>query len=121
MDCIILEGMIFYGYHGLKAEEKSLGQRFIVDLKVELDLSVAGNSDQISDTAHYGNMYRVVKRIVEGKSKNLIEAVAEDVATTILKDFNVSSVSIKISKPDVPIKDSILKGASVELHRPKKP
>ena len=121
MDCIILERMIFYGYHGLKAEEKSLGQRFIVDLKVELDLSTAGASHQISDTAHYGNMYRVVKRIMEGPSKNLIEALAEDVATTILKDFDISSVSIKISKPDVPIKDSILKGASVELHRPKKP
>ncbi|MBI4312116.1 MAG: dihydroneopterin aldolase, partial [Chloroflexi bacterium] len=45
LDSILLEGMAFYGYHGVNPEERALGQRFVVDLQVYLDLSRAGASD----------------------------------------------------------------------------
>ena len=45
-DRIVLEGMQFYGFHGVNAEEKSLGQPYVVDLAVEMDLSIPGKSDR---------------------------------------------------------------------------
>ena len=48
-DRIILEGMQFYGFHGVNAEERSLGQSYVVDLAVEMDLGVPGKSDHLED------------------------------------------------------------------------
>ena len=44
-DRIILKGMQFYGFHGVNPEERTLGQTYVVDLEVELDLRPAGRSD----------------------------------------------------------------------------
>ena len=38
MDTILLKGMIFYGYHGADKEENVLGQRFVIDVKMSLNL-----------------------------------------------------------------------------------
>lgn len=54
MDKIILNGCRFYGYHGAFAEEQTLGQIFVVDLELEVDLTRASQSDNLADTVHYG-------------------------------------------------------------------
>ena len=72
-DRIRLEGMIFYGMHGVDPAEKALGQRFVVDLEVERDLR-KGRSDDVNDTLNYAMLYRIARSVLEGPSKNLIEA-----------------------------------------------
>ena len=54
MDKIILNGCRFYGYHGAFAEEQTLGQIFVVDLELAVDLTKASQSDNLDDTVHYG-------------------------------------------------------------------
>ena len=56
MDKITLKNMAFYGYHGMRPEEKSLGQRFYVDISLFLNLSEAGQSDNIHDTVNYAGI-----------------------------------------------------------------
>jgi dihydroneopterin aldolase len=116
-DVIFLEGMVFYGYHGVNPEEKTLGQRFEVDLEVEAELGRAGKSDDLSHTVNYSALYRVTKETLEGTSRNLLEAVAEDLAARILAGFPVSAVRVRLRKPGVPIKGSILGAAGVEIWR----
>ena len=79
-DRIILKGMQFYGYHGVNTEEKALGQSYVVDLTAELDLSRPGATDHLTDTVSYTHLYRQVKQVVEGDSRNLLEAVAHNIA-----------------------------------------
>ena len=62
-------------------------------------------------------MYRVVKEIVEGPSRKLLESVAESIAEAILDGFDVEAVTVTIKKPEVPIKGSILSHAAVEIRR----
>ena len=50
MDKIILNGCRFYGYHGAFAEEQTLGQIFVVDLELAVDLTKASQSDNLDDT-----------------------------------------------------------------------
>ncbi|URE10110.1 dihydroneopterin aldolase, partial [Musa troglodytarum] len=57
-DKLILRGLQFHGFHGVKPEEKKLGQKFVVDVDAWLDLSNAGKSDDISDTVSYTDIYR---------------------------------------------------------------
>ncbi len=116
-DRIILEGMTFYAYHGATPQEKELGQRFVVDLEVELDLSKPGRSDAIADTVNYSRLYEAVQSVVEGERYNLLEAVAEAIAQRVLARFPVASARVRVEKVSPPIKGAMLKGAAVEVWR----
>ena len=50
MDRINLRNMAFYGYHGNLPSENEIGQRFFVDISLALDLSKAGQSDQLEES-----------------------------------------------------------------------
>jgi dihydroneopterin aldolase len=112
--------MEFYGYHGVFEEEKKLGQRFRVDLTVELDLKNAGESDALEHTVNYADIYNCCKKIVEGKPYKLIEAVAEQIAKEIIEGFGiVHFCTVKIIKPDPPIPGHY-KEVAVEIKRGRK-
>jgi len=112
-----MEGMQFYGFHGVNAEERSLGQSYVVDLAVEKDLGVPGRSDRLEDTVSYTHLYRSVQKVLEGESKNLLEATAEAVAGRILEEFPVDAVQVRVKKPRPPIKGSFVDNAVVEIYR----
>lgn len=117
MDKIHVNQMEFYGYHGVFPEETKLGQRFVVDLTVELDLSKAGKSDNLEESINYADLYQVCKEIVEGKPFKLVEAVAEKIASTILGRFSlVEACHVKVIKPDPPIPGHY-KSVAVEITR----
>ena len=116
-DRIVLEGMQCYGFHGGNAEEKSLGQPYVVDLAVEMDLSIPGKSERLEDTGSYTHLYRSVRKVIEGESKNLLEAAAENVAIRILDEFPVKAVQVRVKKPRPPIKGSFVENAVVEIYR----
>ena len=112
--------MEFYGFHGLLPEEKKIGQRFNVDLELFLNLQVAGETDDMNDSIHYGHVYELVKEIVEGQSVNLIETVAETIATQLFFKFTLlSACTVKVIKPDPPIPGHY-KSVAVEIFREKK-
>jgi dihydroneopterin aldolase len=117
-DCIHLEGMAFYGYHGVDPAEKALGQRFIVDVTVERDLRKPGRSDVVADTVSYAALFKLTRSVVEGPSCDLIEAVAERVAEAISHAYpEVEGVRVRVRKPGAPVKGSIFEWASVEIYR----
>lgn len=104
MDKIYVNQMEFYGYHGVFPEETKLGQRFIVDVIVETDLSKAGHSDQLEDSINYGEIFEVVKEIVEGKPFKLLEAIAERITEELLsRFFAIKTCTVKVIKPNPPI------------------
>lgn len=119
MDKIYLHKLAFYGYHGLFAEENKLGQRYFVDLVLEMDLRKAGESDQIEDSIDYGHVFEITKEIVEGKAYRLVEAVAEKVADSLLNTFDqLTACRVKVDKPDPPIPGHY-QAVAVEIYREK--
>ena len=119
-DRILLKGMIFYGYHGVGPAEQELGQRFVVDIAAQRDLRAAGLSDDPCDTVNYSRMYRIIKEVMEGPSRKLLESLAETIAQKILESFDVDTIMVKVRKPEVPMKGSILEHAAVEIFRERK-
>lgn len=117
MDKISLHRMMFYGYHGVFPEERKLGQRFIVDVDLYLDLQPAGRSDDLAQTIHYAEAYEVIRRIAEGEPYKLIEALGEKIAQTLLAAYpKIVEVTVKITKPQPPFAGDF-DGVSVELTR----
>ena len=103
-DKIIMKDMAFFGYHGVLKEERALGQKFIVSIELSLSLKEAGKTDDISKTVSYAEVYDMVKKIVENVKFMLLEALAENISTMILKNFQmISEVSVEIKKPEAPI------------------
>lgn len=104
MDKIFLNQIKFYGYHGVYPEETKLGQKFIVDVVLEVDLNEAGKTDDLTKTINYAEVYETVKAVVEGPPLKLIEAVAEKIAEQLLDNFPlINSSTIKVIKPNPPI------------------
>jgi|SRR5699024_10094981 len=116
-DKIKLKNMRFYGYHGLFAEEKKLGQIFIVNATLYTSLRQAGLSDQMEDSVHYGEAFDIVREVVEGEPKHLIEAVGEEVAQSLLQAFSsIVACRIEIEKPSPPI-EGHYDGVAIEIFR----
>ncbi|CAI8047519.1 Dihydroneopterin aldolase 1 [Geodia barretti] len=118
LDRIILRGMQFYGFHGVNPEERRLGQPFIVDLEAELDLATAGESDRLQDTVSYTHLYRVVKTVVEGEPRNLLENAASAIARGVFDQHPaVQAVRVRVQKPRPPIRGSVVEAAEVDIYR----
>ncbi|WP_395879550.1 dihydroneopterin aldolase [Desulfallas sp. Bu1-1] len=103
LDKIIMSSMAFYGYHGVLPQERELGQTFLVDVELYLDLRAAGESDDPAMTASYAEAYEVVRQVVTGEPCNLIEAVAERIAARLLEEFPLREVLVRVKKPSAPV------------------
>ena len=102
-DRITLRGMRFMGRHGVTPDERAEPQPFEVDLVLRLDLSRAAASDELADTVDYAAVYVLARRIVEGRSFHLLEALAAAIADAVLATFPVEEVEARIRKPKAPL------------------
>jgi dihydroneopterin aldolase len=117
-DRIVLRGMVFFGFHGTREPERELGQRFIVDIELIVDLRVAGERDDLNETVDYSEVHRLAKEIVEGPPLQLTEAVAERIATAVLASQpRVEGLRVRVTKPNVRLDDTVLDGSAVEILR----
>lgn len=99
---IDITGISVKGFHGVLPEEKRSGQKFVVDLA----LKVKGNTrrDEINSVVDYSKVIDVVNEEVSGKSRNLIENLADQIASRILRDFKlVTEAKVTVHKPWAPI------------------
>ncbi|HEX2999700.1 MAG TPA: dihydroneopterin aldolase [Armatimonadota bacterium] len=116
-DKIIIQGIQFYGYHGVSGEEQATGHRYAVDLELSMDLHRSGQSDSIEDTINYAAVARLVIEIGSTERYHLLEALAERIAAEILARYSPQQVRIRLKKLLPPTK-SIVEYAAVELVRP---
>ncbi|MGT2754165.1 dihydroneopterin aldolase [Streptococcus ovis] len=119
MDKIFLKECRFYGYHGALAEEQVLGQIFVVDCELEVDLLAASLSDQLSDTVHYGMVFETIKERVENEKYQLIERLAGAICQDIFDHYpTVMGITLTIKKENPPISGHYAHvGITLERHR----
>ena len=60
---IHLKNMVFFGYHGARAEENTLGQRFLIDLVLTLDIAEAARTDDLNTTVDYAKVYALCRKL----------------------------------------------------------
>lgn len=104
MDTIFIKGIQVHARHGCLPEEQVLGQRFIIHLELDLDLSAAGHSDALQDSVNYAEVYLLAQSIATSERFNLIEALGETICQKLLATFPaLHAVCITIEKPSAPI------------------
>jgi dihydroneopterin aldolase len=105
-DRLSVIGMRFSGRHGVLSHEKVEPQPFEVDLVLHADLRAAGASDDLADTTDYGSLFDLTAAIVEGRSFDLIEALAAAIARAVLAATDpalVGAVEVRVRKPKAPL------------------
>jgi 7,8-dihydroneopterin aldolase/epimerase/oxygenase len=102
-DSIAITGLRVFARHGVFDHEEAAGQMFVVDLRVHVDLSEAGESDRLDATLDYGILAARVSEVVAGERWDLIERVAQRIAEVVLEDGRCEAVDVTVHKPSAPI------------------
>ena len=98
---IELQGIELHGFHGVLDHERADGQRFVVDVELDLADTTAAASDRIEDAVDYRDVVAAVTEVSDGHAYNLLEALAAALAQTLLTRFPVARVRVRVRKPDV--------------------
>jgi 7,8-dihydroneopterin aldolase/epimerase/oxygenase len=96
---IELRGITLHGRHGVEAEERERGQRFVFDVWIDVDDSAL--SDRIEDAVDYREVADAVREVSDGHTYTLLEALADAVARTLLDRFPVDRARVRVRKPEV--------------------
>jgi dihydroneopterin aldolase len=103
MGLIQIENMEFYSFHGHFKEERIVGNKFIVDLTIETDMSIPSKSDNLKDAVNYQRVYEIVKQQMETKS-HLLEHIAGRILDVIYSEVpGINKATIKVSKMNPPM------------------
>ncbi len=103
MGKILLEDMEFYAYHGCFKEEQVIGNRFLVDLEIEVDTAEAELSDKLDDTVNYQAVYNMVREAMDEKS-HLLEHLARRILDNLRTGFpTIRQMKVKVSKMNPPM------------------
>lgn len=101
-DKIVLQNMMFYGYHGVYEYEREQGQRFYVDVELYLDFGLAAEADNLHQSADYVSIYNQVKEVFETKRFKLMEALVSHIAAGLVQG-TVYQATVRVRKPAVPL------------------
>lgn len=100
---ILLENIEFYAHHGVFAQETCVGNIYILNIKLEIDLSKASQSDSLDDTVSYADVYEIVKKEMDIPSK-LLEHAAGRIILRLRESYSqLGDIEIKLSKRNPPI------------------
>jgi len=117
-DTIVLNNIRAYGYTGFLPEERTLGQWFAVDVRLELSLEKAGQTDNIQDTLDYREVIDQIKNTIRTERFLLLERLAQVLTQQVLAFPLVQAVTLRVTKVAPPIPD-FTGQISIELHRAK--
>ncbi len=117
MGKIVLSGLEFHARHGVHPEEEKFGARFVVD--VEMETAFEGKGDVLAHTTDYSRVYLLVKEFCTEKRFYLIEALADQLADSIIQNFGetVTKVLVRVHKPFAPIA-GVFRDVYVETCKP---
>ena len=111
---ISLNNIVVYGFHGVHQEEKTLGQRFEIDLEYRLANPTFPWKDEERATVSYVNAHKIVSRVCSEKNFNLIETLGNRIIEEMRSRYSVDFIIVRIRKPSVPIQ-GILDHVEVEV------
>ena len=111
---IRLNNIQLNGYHGVDDDEKKNGQQFEIDIAVYTDLTAAIKTDNVDATTDYSALYDKVVNVFSASGFNLIESLANQIASPLTDDYCLSGCRVIIRKPDAPI-NGILDTVEVEV------
>ncbi len=111
-----ITGLSLYTHHGVTEAEREVGQRLVLDLRLDLGETDATATDSIEDTVDYADVCQLVALIAQQRSHKTLERLCSTIADRLLADYELEGVWVKAAKPEPPIALSV-EEVSVEVWR----
>ncbi len=103
-DTIFINGLVLHAYHGVMPHESKVGQPFILDLVLDIELSQAAKSDKVADTISYDQVVGTASEAFQARRYKLIEAAGAAVGDAILAIYpRVTQIRVTVRKPHAPV------------------
>jgi dihydroneopterin aldolase len=115
-----ITGLSLYTHHGVSEAEREVGQRLVLDLRLDVGETDATVTDAIEDTVDYAEVCQLVALIAQQRSHKTLERLCSTIANRLLADYELEGVWVKASKPEPPIALSV-EEVSVEVWREGEP
>jgi 7,8-dihydroneopterin aldolase/epimerase/oxygenase len=120
-DTIFISGVVIHARHGVMEHETEVGQRFVIDLELSVDLSESSRTDRLADTVSYSNVVATATAAFKNTNYKLLERAAGAVADAVLSTFpRINTVEVTVHKPHAPIA-AIFDDVGVVLMRTRQP
>ncbi|MFO7526837.1 MAG: dihydroneopterin aldolase [Ignavibacteriaceae bacterium] len=104
INIIRIKRATFYGYHGVRSEEQSVGGKFEADVDIYTDFSEAAKNDSLSETIDYHKVYSFMYHLALEQKYYLIESLAVKIADELLKKFpGIQKVGVRVRKNNPPL------------------
>jgi dihydroneopterin aldolase len=100
---IEIAGLSLYTHHGVSAAEREVGQRLMLDLRLEVGETDATVTDRIEDTVDYAEVCQLVALVAQQRSHKTLERLCSTIAERLLADYELEGVWVKATKPEPPI------------------
>jgi len=100
---IEISGLSLYTHHGVSAAEREIGQRLLIDLRLDVGETDATVTDLVEDTVDYAEVCQLVALVAQQRSYKTLERLCSAIADRLLSDFDLEGVWVKASKPEPPI------------------
>lgn len=100
---IEISGLSLYTHHGVSAAEREIGQRLLIDLRLDVGETDATVTNRVQDTVDYAEVCQLVALIAQQRSYKTLERLCSAVADRLLADYPLEGVWVKASKPEPPI------------------
>ncbi len=100
---IEITGLSLYTHHGVSEAEREVGQRLVLDLRLDVGETDATITDSIQDTIDYAEVCQLVALIAQQRSHRTLERLCSTIADRLLADYELEGVWVKATKPEPPI------------------
>jgi dihydroneopterin aldolase len=100
---IEISGLSLYTHHGVTPAEQEVGQRLVLDLRMEVGEADATVTDMLEDTIDYGEVCNAVALVAQQRSYKTLERLCSAIADRLIGDFGADEVWVKAAKPEPPI------------------
>lgn len=111
-----ISGLSLYTHHGVSPAEREVGQRLVLDLRLDVGECDATLTDRVQDTVDYAEVCQAVALVAQQRSYRTLERLCVAIADRLLEAHDVQSVWVKAAKPEPPI-PLVVEAVAVEVWR----
>ena len=100
---IEVSGLSLYTHVGVTAAEREVGQRLLLDLRIDVGECDATVTDRIEDTVDYAQVCEMTNLVAQQRTYKTLERLCTAIADRLLENYDAQSVWVKAAKPEPPM------------------
>jgi 7,8-dihydroneopterin aldolase/epimerase/oxygenase len=113
---IEISGLSLFTHVGVTAAEREVGQRLLLDIRLDVGENDATITDRIEDTVDYAQVCDVANLVAQQRTYKTLERLCSAVAERLLEQYRLHAVWVKAAKPEPPFALPVTE-VSVEVWR----